>query len=227
MINISEIQPLDLMSEVAHYQVVTVNTSDVKLKHLESGNEVSLSHKYVSELLKTADQYSKEIKIGKEDKFWTAKQLEDAKKKGEDVSAIQVGDLRLKGFKSLWNDIHSTQVFTVCFKKKDKPYSAKKLAELQDAQIKSAIDAIEKASKAKKGVLEEAKKELVRLQTNPILPYELGEERILRGYKIQFTSEDGHFDCVDVDITEKNNIRPVNVNSILFLVFDDVKYILE
>lgn len=41
---------------------------------------------------------------------------------------------------------------------------------------------------------------ITELVNNPVLPYEEGEDRVLRGYKIQFESRDGRYDCVDMDI---------------------------
>ena len=57
-----------------------------------------------------------------------------------------------------------------------------------------------------------------------------GEDRVLRGYKIQFESRDGRYDCVDMDITKtdkESGIRPVNINTIKYLIFDGVKYVVE
>lgn len=57
-----------------------------------------------------------------------------------------------------------------------------------------------------------------------------GEDRVLRGYKIQFESRDGRYDCVDMDITKTNKesgVRPVNINTIKYLIFDGVKYVVE
>ena len=51
------------------------------MKHLKTGEIVTLNNKYVEDLLKTADQYSSEVVCGKEDKFYTQKQIDDAKKK--------------------------------------------------------------------------------------------------------------------------------------------------
>lgn len=62
--------------------------------------------------------------------------------------------------------------------------------------------------------------------TNPVLPYEEGEDRVLRGYKIQFESRDGRYDCVDMDIVrtdKESGIRPVNINTIKWLIFNGVK----
>lgn len=57
-----------------------------------------------------------------------------------------------------------------------------------------------------------------------------GEDRVLRGYKIQFESRDGRYDCVDMDITKtdkESGIRPVNILTIKWLIFNGVKYIVE
>lgn len=59
---------------------------------------------------------------------------------------------------------------------------------------------------------------------------EEGEDRVLRGYKIQFESRDGRYDCVDMDITKtdkESGIRPVNILTIKWLIFNGVKYIVE
>lgn len=66
----------------------------------------------------------------------------------------------------------------------------------------------------KKGVAEAAKKFAEELIKNPILPYEEGEDRVLRGFKIQFESRDGRYNCIDMDIEDTNNVRPVNINTI-------------
>lgn len=82
------------------------------------------------------------------------------------------------GIRSIWENIHSGQVFTVCFKKQDKPKSKRKLQEEIDA----------------------------------------------------FESRDGRYDCVDMDITKtdkESGIRPVNILTIKWLIFNGVKYIVE
>lgn len=82
----------------------------------------------------------------------------------------------------------------------------------------------------KKGVANAAKNLITELVNNPVLPYEEGEDRVLRGYKIQFESRDGRYDCVDMDITKtdkESGVRPVNINTIKYLIFDGVKYVVE
>ena len=85
---------------------------------------------------------------------------------------------------------------------------------------------IDKVRANKKGVAERAKQLITELVREPILPYEEGEERD----KIQFESRDGRYDCVDMDITKtdkESGIRPVNINTIKWLIFNGVKYIVE
>ena len=225
-INIAEVEVGDFFYEETIFSCVEKTKDSVKMKHLKTGEIVTLSNGYVEDLLKTCDQFHETIVVGKENKFWTQKQLDDAKKKGEDVSNIKVNDLKQLGIKNIFENIHSSQVFTVCFKKKDTPLSNKKLQELKDAQIVKALEDLEKAQKQKKGVLDKAKEVLAYVQANPILPYTEGEERFLRGYKLQFKSEDGFYSVKDLDI-ETNNERLVNINSIVYLVFNGVKYLLE
>lgn len=118
----------------------------------------------------------------------------------------------------------------MCFKKQDKPKSKRKLQEEIDAIVEQFSNSIDTVKNSKKGVANAAKNLVTELVNNPILPSEEGEERILRGYKIQFESRDGRYNCVDMDIerTEKENgIRPVNINSIKWLIFNGIKYIVE
>lgn len=45
-----------------------------------------------------------------------------------------------------------------------------------------------------------------------------------------FESRDGRYDCVDMDITKtdkESGIRPVNILTIKWLIFNGVKYIVE
>src|SRR6478752_7561973 len=95
-VNISEVAVGDVFSEEAHYRYLGFDPTSGKHKveHLATKNEVTLTEKYISDLLVTADQFEKEIKVGKEDKYWTVKQIEEAKKKGELAkdSTVREGD---------------------------------------------------------------------------------------------------------------------------------------
>jgi len=228
MKDISKLAINDILSESAHYKVINLKNGLVEMIHLESGAEVSIDYNYVEKCIDSGDEYATEIKVGKEDKFWTQKQIDDAILKGDMLPAdLKAGDLKQKGIRTIWEDIHTSQVFTVCFKKADKAKSQKALKNELEQQREYAIGLIEKAKKDKKSMAEAYKIALEHIQNNPISEIEEGEERILRGYKVQFTSRDGKYNCVDMDLSEENNIRPVNINSLQWLIFDNVKYIVE
>lgn len=222
-IKVNEIQPNDVMAEISHYRVLIVGPNDVSFTHIESGQKVNLSHQYVSDLLHCAEQYHDEVKVGREDKFWTAKQVADATAKDANFSARE-GDVRVKGIRSIFEDIRSSDVFTVCFVKQDKILSQKAYETLVQNRIAEAVAKIEAAKNSKKSVTLAAEQELRDLILNPVLNYTPGEERVLRGYKMQFVSRDGRYDCFDVDV---NELRPVNINTIVYLIYKGIKYVVE
>lgn len=202
-----EIKKGDILSESSHYRVKNILGSSVILEHFESKNEVSIDKDYLRNFCNTADSYIAEIKVTKEDK--------------------KDGTL---GIRSIWENIHSGKVFTVCFKKQDKPKSKKKLQEEIDTIVEQFSNSIDAIKNSKKGVANAAKNLVTELVNNPVLPYEEGEDRVLRGYKIQFESRDGRYDCIDMDITKtdkESGIRPVNILTIKWLIFNGVKYIVE
>lgn len=192
----------DILSESSHYVVLNKNKNYVEVRHFESGDIVHLGSSYIENYLNSADEVLEEIKVTREDK--------------------KDGTL---GIRSIWESIHSPQVFAVCFKKQDVPKSKKKYTEEIDNLAKMLSDEIDKTKIQKKGVSEAAKKFISHLINNPILPYEEGEDRILRGYKIQFESRDGKYQCVDMDIKDSNNVRLVNINTIKWLIFNGKKYV--
>ena len=200
-----EIKKGDILSESSHYRVKNILGSSVILEHFESKNEVSIDKDYLHNFCNTADSYITEIKVTKEDK--------------------KDGTL---GIRSIWENIHSSKVFTVCFKKQDKAKSQKKLNEEIDYLVKQFSTDIDKVKANKKGVAEKAKQLITELIRKPILPYEEGEDRVLRGYKIQFESRDGKYQCIDMDIEDpENNVRLVNINTIKWLIIDNTKYIVQ
>lgn len=87
--------------------------------------------------------------------------------------------------------------------------------------MEAFVEAIEKAKSSKKSISMVAAKHFEELIKNPILPYVEGEDRILRGYKIQFQSVDGRYQCMDMEIKSP---RPVNINTIKWLIYKGVKY---
>lgn len=204
---VNQLKEGSVISESSHYIVKRVSGSNAWLQHFESGEEVQIGISYLKNYTNSADLYNEEVRVTKEDK--------------RDGTP---------GIRTIWESIHSGQVFTVCFKKQDKPKSKRKLDSEIESQVNSFIEAVDKAKSQKKGVAEVAKKFYMEFINNPILPYEEGEERVLRGYKIQFESRDGRYNCVDMDIerTEKENgIRPVNILTIKWLIYNGVKYVVE
>ena len=202
--DIKQLKEGAVLSESSHYIIQSLDSEKAVVKHFESGEDTIIGLNYLQKFTNSADLYSEVIKVTKEDK--------------------KDGTL---GIRSIFEGIHSGKVFTICFKKQDKPKSKKQY----DSEIAKMIDdfsaKIEKVKNSKKGVTEASKALVSELLDNPILPYVEGEERVLRGYKIQFDSRDGKYQCVDMDIerTEKEaGIRPVNINTIKWLIYDGIKY---
>lgn len=204
-VNIKEIEVGDIFSEESHYVVNKVVKDRIEFLHLESGKKVSLSNEYVANLLNTSDQYDNEVKVGKEDK-----------KDGT------------PGIRTIFENIKSSEVFTVVFKKQDKPKTKKAIEAEKEAQRAEAVALIDKAKKAKKSMAVAYKEALEFIQNNPVKDYIEGEDRILRGYKMQFVSRDGKYRCMDMDITrtdKETGERLVNINTISQLIYNGTKYI--
>lgn len=206
-VNLAEIEVGDIFSEESHYIVKEVKSGSVVFEHLESGKNVSLSNEYVHDMLNTSDQYEKEVKVTKEDK--------------KDGTV---------GIRTIFEGIKSSEVFTVVFKKQDKPKTKKQIESEREAQRAEAVALIDKAKKNKKSMAVAYKEALEFIQNNPIKDYIDGEDRVLRGYKMQFVSRDGKYRCMDMDI-ERNDKetgeRLVNINTISQLIYNGVKYIVE
>ena len=206
-VNLREIEVGDIFSEESHYVVKEVRSASVVFKHLESGKTVNLSNEYVYNMLNTSDQYEKEVKVTREDK-----------KDGT------------PGIRTIFEGIKSSEVFTVVFKKQDKAKTKKQFESEKEAQRMEAISMIDKARRQKKSMATAYKEALEFVQSNPIKDYTEGEDRVLRGFKIQFVSRDGKYRCMDMDIekTEKDTgERLVNINTISQLIYNGVKYTVE
>ena len=206
-VNIKEIEVGDVFSEESHYIVNKIAKDKVEFLHLESGKKVSLNNEYVANLLNTSDQYDNEVKVGKEDK-----------KDGT------------PGIRTIFENIKSSEVFTVVFKKQDKPKTKKAVEAEKETQRNEAVAIIDKAKKAKKSMATAYKEALEFIQNNPIKDYIEGEERVLRGYKMQFVSRDGKYRCMDMDINrtdKETGERLVNINTISQLIYNGTKYIVD
>ena len=206
-VNLREIEVGDIFSEESHYVVKEVKSESVVFKHLESGKIANLSNEYVYNMLNTSDQYEKEVKVTREDK-----------KDGT------------PGIRTIFEGIKSSEVFTVVFKKQDKAKTKKQFESEKEAQRMEATSMIDKAKRQKKSMATAYKEALEFVQSNPIKDYTEGEDRVLRGFKIQFVSRDGKYRCMDMDIekTEKDTgERLVNINTISQLIYNGVKYTVE
>ena len=206
-VNVSEIQVGDVFSEESHYTVKSIGRDSIVFIHLESGKEVKLSTSYVQSLLNTSDQFHETKEVTRADK-----------KDGT------------PGIRTIFESIKSSEVFTVVFKKQDKPKTKKQINEEREAQRENAIELIDKAKKQKKSMAVAYKTALEYIQDNPILDYVEGEERVLRGFKLQFVSRDGKYRCLDMDIertSKETGERLVNINTIEQLIYNGVKYIVK
>lgn len=200
-----EIKKGDILSESSHYRVKNILGNSVILEHFESKNEVSIDKDYLHNFCNTADSYTTEVKVTKEDK--------------------KDGTL---GIRSIWENIYNNKVFTVCFKKQDTKKSNKQFTTEVNVLAEQMCKEIDQVKASKKGVADWAKKTLYALMSNPIPKIVEGEDRVLRGYKIQFESRDGKYQCIDMDIEDsENNIRLVNINTIKWLIIDNIKYIVQ
>ena len=200
-----EIKKDNILSESSHYRVKNILGNSIILEHFESRNEVSIDKDYLHNFCNTADSYITEIKVTKEDK--------------------KDGTL---GIRSIWENIYNSKVFTVCFKKQDTKKSNKQFTTEVNALAEQMCKEIDQVKASKKGVADWAKKTLHALMSNPIPKIVEGEDRVLRGYKIQFESRDGKYQCIDMDIEDlENNIRLVNINTIKWLIIDNIKYIVQ
>lgn len=225
-IDLSEIEQGDVFSEISHYLFEKREGDAYVFNHLASGQEVKLGENYVSKLLTSGNIYTDEVEVGKEDKFWTQLQITKAITAGdlEPNTLVRVGDVRVKGIRSIFEEIYSETVFTVCFLKKNTVLSTRKLNSLKKEQLERAVEEIVATKTAKKGVADKASQIIELIQNNPVLPIVPGEERILTGYKTQFDSRDGKYQCVDMAINEQ---RAVNINTLQWLIFKGVRYNLK
>ena len=231
-IKISEMQKGHKFSELSHYTFIEPNPDGEGsiFEHHQTKELVVLQDDYVKNLLKSAEQYHTVVEVGKEDKYWTAKQIEKhlaqfAKGQVPDGETPVVGEIRQLGIRSIWENIHSKQVFTVAYKVASKE-KVSELKERQLAGVENLINAHGKPKTAWNAATLKAYIEGIVLDAykNPIVREP--RERVLRGYKIQFASRTGLYDCVDMN-RDVMNVRPVNINTLLWIVFDGVKYVVK
>lgn len=188
----------DFLSETSHYKVINVGTIDTTLEHTESNTTVVVSNNYIRDFLFSAQEVTREVMVTKSDRM--------------------DGTL---GIRSIFNNISGSEVFSVCFRKQDKPKSKKSVETEIKTRVSQFEEAIQKAVKQKKGVAKIVRDLLEDSINNPILNYEPGEIRILQGYKIKHDTINGQYMCLDMALNEE---RSVNINTIKWLIYKGVKY---
>lgn len=197
----------NILSETTHYKIVAKFGNHIDCILQESGDKVSLGNDYALKYCSSGDVYEEIKKVTKEDKADGT-----------------------PGIRTIFENIHSSEVFTVIFKKQDKKKTRKQIAEEKNSQINEAIAMINRAKEQKKSMAVAYAEALEFIQNNPVKDYIEGEDRVLRGYKMQFVSRDGKYKCMDMDIerTEKETgERLVNINTISQLIYNGVKYIVK
>lgn len=206
-IDLNKIKKGDVFSEESHYIVEDFCGDKIIFHHLEGDENVFLGKTYVEKFLNTSDQFHETVEVTREDK-----------KDGT------------PGIRTIFEGIKSSEVFTVTFRKQDKAKTKKQFLEERANQRAEAIALIDKAKKQKKSMAEAYKIALEFVQNNPITEVISGEERTLRGFKLQFVSRDGKYRCLDMDIerTDKETgERLVNINTIEQLIYNGVRYIVK
>lgn len=225
--DIKKSQVGDCFSETVHFKLQGDSDKSGLLvfQNLADGKNYEVSADYAEKFFSFAEQYDQEVKVGILDKYWTQKQIDAAVAKGEiKEHQVRVGDLRLKGMKTIWDDIRDKTVFTVVFRKKDKVLSNTAYNKALEEQRKEFIEALDKAKQQKKGVKKAAEIALEEIQNNPVTKTIPGEERILVGYKLQFNSKDGMYKVFDMEIEEE---RQLSLDRVEQLIVNNIKYIKE
>lgn len=196
-IDLNKIQPGHIFSETSYYKVTEVTPTHILATHLQTGMTVNLSERYVVNMLTSADQYEKVVKVSRENK--------------KDGSP---------GIRTIFENIGS-DVFTVSFKKSPEKISERAYNTALSTKLSDYMNKINSAKASKKSVTKVCEEVLKDALANPILKTLPGQDRILRGYKLENTTNDGMYSVMDTDI---NEVRTVNVNSITWLIHKGVLY---
>lgn len=200
MINVKEIQNGDFLSETTYYQVVDKTREQVIVNVIGSDFNIRIDNAIVEKNLSSSDIFNEEKQVTKEDK--------------------RDGTL---GIRSLFEN-HGTGVCTVVFIKQNKNKTKKAFEDEKNLQKEKALEKVEKARRGKKSMVDVIRKEIAEIQNNPILPFIPGELRVMTGYKLSFTSRDGKYRFMDLEVKEE---RYVNINNIVGFIADNTKYFLN
>ena len=202
-LKVNEIKHGDVFSETSHYTFLRKDAAGFLIfKNLTTGVEVTLSSNYVEKFLIGADQYHSVVKVTREDK--------------------RDGTL---GIRSIFQNIYNSDVFIAGYYKQAEKLKVSEYQALLQQQKEQLLASVEKAVKSKKSSKEAVRQAIEEAQNNPILKVKEPELRVLRGYKIQFESRDGKYNCIDMTISQNvPEIRPVNINTLEFLIYKGVRY---
>lgn len=222
-LKVSDLQPGDILSEHSIYKVISKTSGNevVSLEHLQTGKIVNLQRDYIETLVDSAEQYFSEIEVGKEDKFWTSSQIQKFISSNPNAEIPIEGSIKVKGIRTIFNEISKTEVFTVIFTKADKKKTKAEILREKEEYLNTLLTPIQLASSRKKNTVEAAKTAILTALNNPFQETIKGEDRTLRGCKAEMYSLTGHYRCIDLDLQEE---RLVNINTIKTLVYKGVKY---
>lgn len=231
--DVNKIEIGDVFSEFSGFKVVDQQGNKVDMLHIQSGQEVTITTDYIKAHLVSGDQYSETITTGLRNKYWTSGQIEEIIKKGKFKNELEIpkeGQLRVEGLQTVFQNIPVGKVFTVTFRKKGTELSDSQVLKKKQQLIADSIKRIEAVQKAKKGVKEQAEKELELVLNTNIPNYEPGDLRTLRGIKLERYSDTGFYNVKDLNFPdgyEKDNKRLVNINTLESIIVDDTLWTLE
>lgn len=198
-------------SEVSQYTVNDVNGDRCTVR-MKDGSEAVISTSYLNNFCICANGYENEVKVGKQDKYWTELQVSKLK---DNPDGVRPGDLKQEGILTIWNSIPVGSVFTVVFTKADKPKTKKAIQAEKESLVQKAQEIM---------FAQSALAMVEYVMANPVLDYTPGEERKLAGYKLAHKSVDGHYSVMDMD---KNEERQVNAATISQLCYNGTLYKVE
>lgn len=198
-------------SEVSQYTVIDVDGDRCTVR-MKDGSKAVISTSYLNSFCICANGYDNEVKVGKQDKYWTELQVSKMK---DNPDGVRAGDLKQEGILTIWNSIPVGSVFTVVFKKADKPKTKKAIVAEKEALVQKAQEIM---------FAQSALAMVEYVMANPVLDYVPGEERKLAGYKLTHKSVDGHYAVMDMD---KGEERQVNAATISRLCYNGMLYTVE
>ncbi len=224
MLNFQDLRAGDFLTELSNYTVLKTSVDSVDLVHGNTGQKVTIGKPYAEVFLIPADQFVKEEKVGREDTYWTQKQIDEAVSKGvPGAEKLTVGDLKAKGIRSIFLDYPLNTACAVCFVKKDKPLSKAAYEKALEEKTQRDLLEITAGNKSLKEVLVESNR-------NPVLGYVPGEERVMIGYKMSNLSATSDYDFMDVKVPGSTQTgfthlqKSIDLSTIKWMVADGVKY---